>query len=166
MADGFSFADAAGIPKIPATAVRVGVDRRTGKILQGWDHVEQSIASILSTRFHERILREWVGSFVPHMLGESATPEVISRHFWAIATAVSLFEPCYRITRVRLRNPEALDSEEAIEAAVDRLRSGHLQYWLEGVYMPRGHLGDFTPEGRRSVGLIDRGGGIWDRASA
>jgi hypothetical protein len=28
--------------------------------------------------------------------------------------------------------------------------------------MPRGHLGDFTPESQRMIGLVGRGSNLWD----
>src|SRR5207249_1523646 len=83
----------------------VRVDRRTGKVLVGWPHVQQSLGVIFSTRYHERVLRRYVGSFVPHLLGESALPRIITRFFWAIASAIDLWEPCYSIQRV-LVGPE------------------------------------------------------------
>ena len=89
---------------IPLAPVRVGMDRFTGKMLIGWPHVRQSMATIFATRFHERVLRRWVGSFVPHLLGESAVPRIITRFYWAIASAIDLWEPCYAIQRVRIMN--------------------------------------------------------------
>jgi phage baseplate assembly protein W len=139
--------------RIVLAPVRVGVDRRTGKILVGWDHVVQSVFVIFLTRFHERVLRRWVGSFVPHLLGESATPRVITRFFWAIATSLELWEPNYRIKRVRVE--ERPDGSGLTSA--EELRIGTLTHRTEGVYRPRGHLGDFTPERRRTIGLVQRG---------
>src|SRR6266576_1165634 len=79
---------------------RNGVDRHTGKMLQGWAHVEQSMELIFATPFHERIMRRWVGSFVPALLGESTVPRIITRFFWAIATSIDLWEPNYRVKQV------------------------------------------------------------------
>lgn len=138
--------------------VRVGMDRRTGRVLTGWAHTEQSMRVILMTRFHERVLRRWVGSFVPHLLGELATPGVITRFFWAICSSIELWEPNYRITQIRLRN-----SGEASLTSADELRRGELTHQLEGVHRPRGHLGDPTPEERRSAGLTGRSG-LWEAA--
>lgn len=138
--------------------VRVGMNRKTGRVLLGWDHVQQSIWTILMTRYHERVLRRWVGSFVPHILGESATPRIITRFFWAIASSIELWEPNYRISRVRLQHRQ----DQSLLTSPEELRQGHLSNRVEGVYRPRGHLGDFTPEARRSMGLVSRGTGLWE----
>ncbi len=147
--------------RIILAPVRVGMDRRTGKILIGWPHVLQSIETILMTRYHERVLRRWAGSFVPHMLGELAIPRVITRFFWAIASAIELWEPNYRVTRVRIQQRDDREPESRLTSA-EQLRVGQMSNRIEGVYRPRGHLGDFTPEARRSAGLVVRGGGQWE----
>lgn len=141
--------------------VRVGMNRKTGKILIGWEHVQQSMLVILMTRYHERVLRRWVGSFVPHILGESAIPRIITRFFWAICSAIELWEPNYRISRIRIESRPDLTSLTSAE----ELRQGMMTNRLEGVYRPRGHLGDSTPENRRSAGLIGRGSGVWEGGS-
>lgn len=144
--------------RIILAPVRVGMNRKTGKIMLGWDHVQQSMWVILMTRYHERVLRRWVGSFVPHILGESAVPRIITRFFWAIASAIELWEPNYRITRVRIK--ERADQTSLTSA--EELRRGIMTNRLDGVHRPRGHLGDTTPEGRRSAGLVGRGSGLWE----
>lgn len=138
--------------------VRVGVDRKTGRVLVGWKHVEQSMRVIFSTRFHERVLRRWVGSFVPHLLGENANEKNITRFYWAIAGSIDMWEPNYSIMRVRI-NESRLGDELT---STHELRQGHLTTQTDGVYRPRGHLGDPTPENRRIVGLIGNIGGMWD----
>lgn len=138
--------------------VRVGMDRKTGRLLIGWEHVRQSMSVILMTRFHERVLRRYVGSFVPHILGESAVPRIITRFFWAICSAIELWEPNYRIARIRIQKR---DDETSLTSA-EELRHGHMTNRVEGIYRPRGHLGDFTPEQRRSAGLVGRGSGLWE----
>jgi hypothetical protein len=47
-------------------------------------------------------------------------------------------EPRFKITRI---TPRRVD------------RSGELRLEIFGVYMPRGHLGDFTPEDMRTITL-------------
>jgi phage baseplate assembly protein W len=141
---------------------RNGVNRKTGQLMQGWDHVQQSMEVIFATPFHERILRRWVGSFVPHILGKSAVPRIITRFFWAIVSAIDLWEPDYRIKRIYFMGdainkwtPQTLDATEL-------LRLGNVIFRQEGVWMPRGHLGDFTPYSQKQYGLVGRGGQFFD----
>ena len=147
--------------RIVLAPVRVGMDRQTGKMMVGWPHVLQSIQVILMTRYHERVLRRWVGSFVPHILGELAIQRVITRFFWAIASAIELWEPNYRVTRVRI---EKKPDDTSLTSA-EELRRGEMTNQIEGVYRPRGHLGDTSPEIRRGAGLIGRGQGLWEARS-
>lgn len=137
--------------------VRVGMDRKTGKVLVGWPHVVQSLTVIFQTRFHERVLRRWVGSFVPHLLGENTVERTVMRFYWAVVTSIDLWEPNYSVTQVRVAK-RANDTELT---SVNEIRQGHLQTRNEGVYRPRGHLGDPTPESIRSVGLIRDRGTSW-----
>lgn len=144
--------------------VRVGMDRRTGKMLTGWQHVEQSLEMLFATRFHERILREWAGSFVPHLLGENITGATINRFWWAIISACDLWEPDYAIKQIFLRN--ALGSPEfANPTNTNGIRRGDISFAYQGVYMPRGHLGDNTPETSVASDMTSRGDGVW-RVSA
>lgn len=145
--------------------VRNGVNRHTGRIIQGWDHVEQSMRVIFATGYHERILRRWVGSFVPHILGETFVPRIVTRFHWAMAVAIDLWEPNYRIMQVYFMG-EALESwkPESFDV-VGEFRLGHAFFRTEGSYRPRAHLGDSAPYRMRAAGLISRGGEpIWDPA--
>jgi phage baseplate assembly protein W len=137
---------------------RNGMDRNTGLMLQGWNHVQQSMEVIFATPFHQRVLRRWVGSFVPHILGESAVARIITRFFWAIVTAIDLWEPDYRIQQTFIMGPALNNFSPANAVAVDQLlRQGEVIFRTEGMYYPRGHLGDFTPYIKQSSGLISNG---------
>jgi phage baseplate assembly protein W len=139
--------------------VRVGRERRTGKLIMGWSHVEQSIAWIFHTRFHTRPLRRWVGSFVPHLLGENMTARTIGRFYWAIATSLDLWEPDYRVKQVNVRSNRLGNTINSPE----QLRMGNFEVWHVGEYRPRGHLGDPTPEvARQPLGLVP---GSWESVS-
>ena len=122
-------------------SVSQGLDRHTGQRLDGWPHVVQSLGVIFSTRFGERVQREWVGSMVPPMLGRNMVPSTVLRTMTAIYAAIEAFEPRYKITQIR-------------PTSVTRL--GALGLVIEGQYRPRAHLGDFTAEGPRRV-TIGRG---------
>ena len=123
-------------------SVSQGLDRHTGQRLDGWPHVVQSLGVIFSTRFGERVQREWVGSMVPPMLGRNMVPSTVLRTMTAIYAAIEAFEPRYKITQIR-------------PTSVTRL--GALGLDIEGQYRPRAHLGDFTVEGPRRV-TVGRGG--------
>ena len=137
--------------------VRNGVNRDTGRLLQGWEHVEQSIKVIFATPFHERILRRWVGSYVPHILGEILSPRVITRFHWSMAVSIDLWEPNYRIQTVYFMG-NALDSwsPASLNVAAE-FRLGHAYFRTEGQYRPRGHLGDPTPYYRRASAFAQPG---------
>lgn len=156
-------------PSRPLVPVRVGVNAKTGKIMVGWRHVEQSIGKIYSTPYHERILRQWVGSFVPYILGKNTTSTTVTRFFWAMAVALDLWEPCYRIRRIRIqsRAEKASKSQRSpdqnILTSADEVRKGQLTFMNEGLYMPRGHLGDMTPEDQRIGAFAGSAAGFWER---
>lgn len=117
-----------------------GIDRKTGRLLTGFDHVMQSLDVIFTTHFGERVMRRWFGSFVPKLLGENMTPSTVLRFWTAICIAIDMWEPRYRITRI------------VPSGTPEQMRTGAIGFEIEGVYMPRGHLGDFTPErGIRSI---------------
>lgn len=123
-----------------------GFDWSTGKIITGWNHTVQSLEIIFTTRFGERVMREWFGSLVPVLLGENMNVETILRTKVAIWSAIELFEPRFRIIQMR---------------SLSVTRDGRYGLELAGQYRPRAHLGDFTVEGAKRVVM---GSGNRDRA--
>lgn len=119
-----------------------GIDRETGKPLTGWPHVAQSLGVIFTTRFGDRVMRRWVGSLVPNLLGENMTTSTFVKFFAAVGAALE-FEP-----RVRLIQVFPLSVS----------RTGAAEIRMEVEYRPRGHLGDFTPEGRKRVVMAEQSG--------
>lgn|GEM_PF-232694 len=145
---------------------RNGVNRETGRLLQGWEHVEQSMKVIFATPFHERILRRWVGSYVPYILGETYVARIVTRFFWAISVSIDLWEPNYRIKQVFYMGDALSKWSPKILDAVGEYRLGHGIFRTEGVYRPRAHLGDASPYQPRAVALVGNGTEIWDPALA
>lgn len=119
-----------------------GIDRRTGRPLDGFDHVRQSVEVIFSTPLGSRVMRRTFGSVLASLLGENMTSETLIRATTAVAIALALWEPRYVIRRVAVRRQ--VNTPE-------RMRSGALQIVLLGEYRPRAHLGDPTPAGDREL---------------
>jgi phage baseplate assembly protein W len=130
-----------------------GMDRDTGQLLDGWPHVVQSILLIITTGYGERMLRRWFGSAIPHLLGENLTTLTVVRFFAALIAALEVREvdtglprePRFKITRI---TPRCVD------------RSGELRLDIVGYYMPRGHLGDFTPVDLRTISIAHDSDGL------
>ena len=135
------------------TGVGTGIDRNTGKLLCGWDHVVQSILTIITTAYGERMLRRWFGSSIPHLLGENLTTPTVVRFFAALIAALEVRE-----TDTGLPREPRFKIVKITPKAVDRL--GGLRIEITGIYMPRGHLGDFTPEDMRTIVLTQTGAGL------
>lgn len=117
----------------------VGLNALTGQRLDGWQHTVQSLEVIFSTHFGDRVMREWFGSAVPRLLGESLTAATLLKFKLAVFVAIELWEPRFRVTRIH-------------SLSIDRL--GRYRCELEGEYRPRGHLKDYRVDGgRRSFSL-------------
>jgi phage baseplate assembly protein W len=113
----------------------------TGGLLAGWDHVGQSVVNLFTTTFFSRIMRPYVGSNVIRILGQPANAQTVSRVRTAIAVALDLFEP--RLTPYRID-------------LIDMDRTGTSAWIIQGIYRPRGHLGDPTPAGVRTLTIDPR----------
>ncbi|MCE6073389.1 baseplate assembly protein [Agrobacterium vitis] len=117
-------------------STQYGMDPETGKWVSGWDSVVVAIGKLLSTRYFERVLREYVGSPVPTILGQTANVQTILKFRWALVLAIELFEPRFKPTKVTM---DALD------------RKGNSTWTIRGTYRPRAHLGDLTEAGEVSL---------------
>lgn len=102
-----------------------GVDALTGKRLEGFAHVAQSIDKVITTMLGERIMREWVGNPGTKILGENGTQNIIMVWVTIIWMLVEIFEPRFKIRRFQL-------NEVAREGLVD--------FTIVGEYRPYAHL--------------------------
>jgi phage baseplate assembly protein W len=125
------------------------MDRETGRILDGWEHVVQCIFELFTTGYGVRIMREWFGTLVPQLLGENLVPSTVVRFFASICTAIELWEPRFRVVKIT-----------PIKSSNEELRLGSLGLRIDGEYRPRALQGDLTPEGMRVV-HVDWSGGTF-----
>ncbi len=114
-----------------------GVNRLTFKPLSDWDHVQQSLGVIFTTRIGERVMRRMFGSAVPALLLHNLVPSTLIRFFTAIIVAIDLWEPRFRVTRIELPSEQNDPSTTRI---------GGLGLKLTGQYRPNALQGDFTPD--------------------
>jgi phage baseplate assembly protein W len=114
----------------------MGLNRETGRMLTGWPHVVQSLGVIWSTRLNEREMRAWFGASLADELGKRLTPGLTLRLIQAVTVAVELWEPRFKVKRAGF---------------VEATAGGRAGLRVDGEYRPRGHLGDPTPEGARSI---------------
>jgi phage baseplate assembly protein W len=112
-----------------------GIDAATGRVLRDEAHVDQSLVKIFTTDFGARVMRRFFGSNLPRQLGENQIQETFLRFYSALGVAL-LQEPRIALTRIRPISVE---------------RTGRSGFQLELEDRPRGHLGDFTPAGKRRV---------------
>ena len=121
---------------IDLTSPSIGLDRHGGRAIPGWDHVVQSIEDIFTTRFSERVAREWYGSQVMTVLGENMNLYTIARFQAFVGAALDQFEPRVKVRAVQV-------------SALTRL--GGMKVEIDLLYRPRAMLGDFAVEGARKV---------------
>ena len=111
-----------------AARYRTGIDERTGRILTGWDHVVQSLATIWTTRLKERVMRHDFGSNLRAWLAEDLTPATALGIYADLIVATHRHEPEYRVRTMQF---------------VLASREGGLGIRHAGIYYPEGRLGNY-----------------------
>lgn len=109
-----------------------GANRVTGKELDGWEHCVQSLMQIITTPKGTRVMRRDFGSEVPYLVDRPGTQDRVVDVTMALAEAIE--HPEYGEPRFRLRRCSIID------AGID----GRFEVEIDGIYYPRGHLGDFS----------------------
>lgn len=119
--------------------LRTGIDRRTGKVLRGLAHAEQSVRVILSTRRNLRVMRLNFGSDLRKLRGENLTADNVLRAYAEIVDAVHSQEPNIRVVEIM---PWRLEG-----------RAGVIGFLLSVLHFPFGHLGDYSVQEAAEIGL-------------
>lgn len=91
-----------------------GMDRHTGRRLEGWDHIRQSLGVIFTTRIGTRVERRSFGSTAPELQDRPANAETVLDHFVAIAEAIDAFEP-----RVTLQGFRIIEADEGGRGTIE-----------------------------------------------
>lgn len=99
-----------------------GTNAITGKSLGGIAHLRQSIADILRTPLGTRVMRRDYGSNLPRLVDAPMNKSTIMDITAATATAISRWEPRFRLTKCQV-----------VAAA-----PGRVELDLTGEYLPDG----------------------------
>jgi len=100
----------------------LGMNAHTGETLSGIAHLKQSIRDILTTRIGTRVMRRDYGSRLPELVDRPLTPALATELYAAVAEALDVWEPRFRLERVRILSAS----------------TGQVTLMLEGVYRPDG----------------------------
>lgn len=85
-----------------------GMNRSTGKVLAGTEHIRQSVIDILTTPLGTRVMLPEYGSNLPDLVDNPSDPVLAIKIIMASAGALAKWEPRIRVDRVR---PVALDAK-------------------------------------------------------
>lgn len=110
-------------------ASSTGISADAGTVLSDWEHVRQSITTILTTPLGSRIMRRDFGSNLFDLIDARMIQKNVLAVYSASALAIARWEPRFRVTKASVDEATA---------------SGRLVLNIFGTYFPRGHLGDFT----------------------
>jgi len=102
-----------------------GVNATTGKVLDGFDHVIQSVDKILNTPQGARVMREWFGNPGLKLLGKNMTEDTIILWFNTVYMLIEIFEPRLRVIGFAVED-------------LDRL--GFAEFRMDVEYRPYAHL--------------------------
>lgn len=98
----------------------IGVSRIDGRLLDGIEHLGQSIADILSTPIGTRIRVRDYGSMLTDLLARPGNPVTRQLAFAATAVAIGRWEPRIRIRRVGVSTDNS-DGSMVIDLDAERV---------------------------------------------
>lgn len=111
------------------------MDRNTGAVLTGWPEVQQGLLVCLTTVLGERVYRRRFGRREADALDRPMNEFEIVNFIMSIIEAI---------------RPRVINGFQYGEPRFELVRvipsgtAGNIQFDCEGIYYPRGHLGDFT----------------------
>lgn len=78
------------------------MDARTGRAIDGVEHLRQSINDILTTPINSCVMRREYGSLIPELIDQPFNGATRMKLYGATATALMRWEPRIRLTRIEL----------------------------------------------------------------
>lgn len=81
-----------------------GMSRDTGKMLEGFDHLRQSIQDILTTPVGTRVHRRDYGSQLPRLVDRPVNESLVADLIAAAAEALDRWEPRLRLERIDIES--------------------------------------------------------------
>jgi hypothetical protein len=79
-----------------------GMDANTGRLIDGMEHLNQSIPRCITTPLRTRVNRRLFGSELADLVDAPTNPATCVRLYAAVATVLMKYEPRLRLSRVRL----------------------------------------------------------------
>jgi Bacteriophage baseplate protein W len=106
-----------------------GMNRETGKYLDGYDHLKQSIADILTTPLLTRVFRRDYGSTATYLVDKPGEARTLLDFTISLGQAIDKWEPRYRLEQCWF------------DQAGD---DGVFSVGMNGIYYPNALEGDFS----------------------
>lgn len=108
---------------------RSGVCKVDGRLLVGWAHCRQSLATILTTDLDERtMLLDFAGE-LRRWIGRNTVAPIVTQLYRSAFAAIRRWEPEFAPRQVQLLNLDGI---------------GGLALGLRGTYYPEGRLGNYA----------------------
>ena len=99
-----------------------GMDAKTGKTLEGIEHLKQSIIDILTTPVNSRIMRRDYGSRLFELVDKPINRDFTLEIYAAVAGALEKWERRFKLEKVK----------------ITEVKEGRVTLNLEGVYLSEG----------------------------
>ncbi len=99
-----------------------GMDAKTGKALEGMEHLKQSIIDILTTPINSRIMRRDYGSRLFELVDKPIDRDLTLEIYAATAEALGKFERRFKLEKVKIAE----------------VKEGRVTLNLEGIYLSEG----------------------------
>ncbi|MDX5526489.1 MAG: GPW/gp25 family protein [Wolbachia endosymbiont of Andrena nigroaenea] len=105
-----------------------GMDGKTGKALEGIEHLKQSIVDILTTPINSRIMRRDYGSRLFELVDKPINRDLTLEIYAATAEALEKWEKRFKLEKVK----------------ITEVKEGKVILVLEGIYLSKGKFIDIS----------------------